>query len=134
MTDISELNHADALDEFRLACAERRFIMERFVQAVTIYLALSGFAFGELVKAPARNFLLLMELGFLSLLPIALYAANHFRAMYAHTARREYEMPDRLGFQRLYDLTWGYRGAILVVAISQTVAMTIVVVRAASLH
>ena len=131
MLDINDVTRDDALEEFKLAAAERRFIMERFIQAITIYLALSGFAVGEMVKveASAKNMLLLMEMGFLSLLPIALYAANHFRKMYSHTARREYDLADRLGFQRSYGLDWGYRGAILAVIISQSIALTIVVIK-----
>lgn len=129
MADASDPSRGDALEEFRVTCAERRFIMERFIQAITIYLALSGFAVGELVKAPAKGFFLLIELGFVSLLPIALYAASHFRSMYSHAAKREYELADQLGFQRSYDLTWGYRGAILVVVVSQSLALTIVAIR-----
>jgi hypothetical protein len=107
------------VEEYRQVLQERHFVMTRYMQAIGLYLALSGFALRELIGAESIWSLLLLGGTFTGLNVLAVYAAGQFRNM-AHSAMvREEFFAKTFDLQKTHELFWGYRLGIWLVAITQ---------------
>jgi hypothetical protein len=107
------------LEEYKQVLIERQFVMSRYMQAVGLYLALSGFALRELLDAKPglRTWFLAILFSVLNI--IALQVARQFRNMAAHAMQREDYLAERYHLARTSQLYWGYRAGVLLVCISE---------------
>jgi sulfite exporter TauE/SafE len=119
-----------ALEEYRQVLKERRFVMTRYMQAVGLYLALSGFAVREVVDARTLLWAGIVA-GVVTILNgLAFYAAGRFRSMAKKAMQRETEFSNRYGTQTMHDLFWGYWGGIALVSVSQLIVFAAVILKA----
>jgi small-conductance mechanosensitive channel len=114
------------LDEYKEVINERRFVMTRYMQALALYLALSGFAAKELINTPSLLLLWLMGAAFTLLNGLAIYAAGRFRSMADRAMSRESELALRLNMQEMHDLSWGHRAGVLLVVLDELAVISIV--------
>lgn len=78
-----------AVEEYKQVLEEGRMIMTRYIQAIGLYLALSGFGLKELVATRSHSLVLAASIVFTMLNVLAIYAARSFRRMAAFAAQRE---------------------------------------------
>src|ERR1039458_6568058 len=82
-------SEAFQVEEYKQVLKERHFVMTRFMQAVGLYLTLSGFALNELVQTKAKGRIVLLVALFTTLNVVALYVARKFKGMATHALRSE---------------------------------------------
>lgn len=117
------------LEEYKQIVAERRFVMTSYMQAIGLYLALSGFALREVVTAevPLIRCLLASAITFLN--GVAVFAAFRFKSMAMHAITREEYIAMRWSIQRPHSLMWGFWAGLLVVGVSQVTVIGIFLFR-----
>jgi len=93
--------------------------MTRYMQAIGLYLALSGFTLKELVGAQESTLIWILAALLTLVNSIGIWAARHFRNMYQHAFRRECELVERLQAQKSYELLRGYRGGLWLVSLCE---------------
>ena len=118
-----------SLEEFKHVAEERRFVMNRYMQAVGLYLALSGWGLKELFETPPLLVVCIWGASYTGLNILAVYAAGQFKRMAFHAIARETELAVGLGMLAPYPLTWGYWGGIVVVVFSEATMIAILIFR-----
>lgn len=115
------------LEEYKQVLLERQFVMSRYMQAVGLYLALSGFALRELLDAKTEPRAYFLAILFSTLNIIAICVARQFRNMADHAMQREHYFAKRHHLAKAYQLFWGYRAGILLVGVNE-VAIVLVTI------
>ena len=113
------------LEEYKQVLKERHFIMTRYIQAVGLYVTLSGFALKELVDQVPINRVWLLASLFSVLNILALIVARQFRNMADHTMKREMYFVDRYHVQQMYRLFWGYYTGVILVCVSESAILSV---------
>jgi len=125
------LHEAFELEEYKHVLKERRFVMTRYMQALGLYLALSGFALGELSSAKSASQVWLLALSFTLLNIVAPYAAGQFRNMARDAMNRELHFVAQYHVRQMHDLFWGYYLGLWIVGIDQAAVVAIAVLKLA---
>lgn len=101
-------NEQIVLEEYKLIVAERRFVMERYIQGLVIYSVVMGYSFKELLIAPTAEASVLLSLFVFALNTAYWYSANKFRSMAYHALNRERTIAVSLNVQLPHPMIWGY--------------------------
>lgn len=117
------------LEEYKQVLNERQFVMTRYMQAVGLYLTLSGFALRELLDAPSSYRVWILSTIFTALNLLAVYAAWEFRNMAHRAMKREVYFVDRYSLQQTQTLFWGYWLGIALVCLDQSAVLTITAIK-----
>jgi len=120
------------LEEYKQVLEERRFVMTRCMQAIGLYLALSGFAVKQLLDARSPVLLCLLAVILTLLNGVAVWAAGRFRSMATQAMSRESYFVQRYNLQQMHSLFWGYYGAWLLVVVDQVAVLCVVLWRFSS--
>src|ERR1017187_3366710 len=94
------------LEEYKQVLNERHFVMTRYIQAVGLYVTLSGFALNELLKPAPMNRTWLLASLFSVLNVLALVVARQFRNMADRAMQREIYFVNRYHVRQMYPLFW----------------------------
>lgn len=108
---------------------ERQFIMTRYMQALGLYVTLSGFALKELVdsRSTGRVWILVVLLTVVNVL--ALFATRQFRNMAHHAMLREIHFVQRYNLQQTYKLFWGYYAGVILVCAGQATVISVLIIK-----
>jgi len=117
------------LEEYIQVLHERQFVMTRYMQAVGLYVTLSGFALKELVGASSANRVWILFILLTVLNVLALFAARQFRNMAHHTMVREMHFVQRYNLQQTYQLFWGYYAGVILVCLSQATMISVLIIK-----
>ena len=118
------------VEEYRQVLAERKFVATSTMQAVGLYLALPGFGLKELVDANPPRVAVFYAAILMALNLVAYYVARSFRDMARHALEWEREFVQRgLVGRQHHELFWGYRSSVAAVAIMQTAAAVILLLK-----
>jgi hypothetical protein len=120
-------SEAFQVEEYKQVLKERHFVMTRFMQAVGLYLALSGFALKALVQVQSiaiPRVVLLVTL-FTILNTVALYVARRFKDMATHALKREFTIVERHNLTQSSTLFWGYYAGVVLVCVSEIAILTV---------
>jgi hypothetical protein len=118
-------SEAFQVGEYKQVLKERHFVMTRFMQAVGLYLTLSGFALNELVQTKAKGRIVLLVALFTTLNVVALYVARKFKGMATHALLRERAIVERHNVTQSSTLFWGYYAALVLVCVSEIAILTV---------
>ncbi len=95
------------------------------MQAVGLYVTLSGFALRELVEQEPMNRVWLLVALFSALNILAVVVARQFRNMADHTMKREMYFVNRYQVQQTYGLFWGYYAGVVLVCVSEGATISV---------
>lgn len=118
-------SEAFQVEEYKQVLNERHFVMTRFMQAVGLYLALSGFALKELVETLAITRVVVLVALLTILNTLAWYVARKFKDMATHALQRERAIVERHNVTQSSTLFWGYYAALVLVCVSEIAILTI---------
>lgn len=117
------------LEEYRQLVEERRFVMQRYIQSLFIYLAVMGYSIKELLFiAPDPIFITLTAL-LICAIAFAYYAARQFRSMAYHAIDREKLLAMKLQVQPPHEMLWGYYGGIFLLLSGLIAVLALIVHR-----
>jgi hypothetical protein len=106
------------LEEYKINAENTRFIITKYVETFTIYLALMGFGIRELVAESKTAFVVSALFAVLLLLSaLAIIVFSKFKQMALHTLARQEELATVLKMHRPRSVKWGYSWVIIFVAI-----------------
>jgi hypothetical protein len=125
------LPSAFELEEYKQVLKERHFVMTRYMQAVGLYLALSGFALRELSSAQSASQVWLLAVSFTLLNVVAPYAARQFRNMARDAMNRELHFVAQYHVRQMHDLFWGYYLGLWLVGIDQAAVVAVAILKLA---
>jgi hypothetical protein len=120
------------LEEYKQVLMERQFVMTRYMQAIGLYVTLSGFALKELADANSLNRVWVLGSLFTVLNIMALFVAREFRNMADRAMRREAYFVDRYHVQQMYTLFWGYYAGVVLVCVSEAATIAVTTLKALS--
>ena len=129
LQDLQAKGHFE-LEEYKQVLRERQFVMKSYMQAVGLYLALSGFALKELLDARSAYRTWILAGAFTLANVLALFAANRFKGMAEHAMNRERFFVERYSLEQTSVLFWGYHLGVILVAIDQVAVITIALMKA----
>jgi|ERR1035437_1444309 hypothetical protein len=121
-------SEAFQVEEYRQVLKERHFVMTRFMQAVGLYLTLSGFALNELVQTRSKTRVVVLVTLFTILNAVALYVARKFKDMATHALNRERAIVERHNLSQSSTLFWGYYATLVLVCVSEIAILTVLAV------
>ncbi len=117
------------LEEYKQVLNERQFVMTRYMQAVGLYVTLSGLGLKQLAEASEIPRVWFLALLFTSLNVVASIAARKFRDMANNALEREKDFVKKYQLRQMQDLFWGYYAGVFLVIASQTGIVVISVFR-----
>ena len=115
------------LEEIKRTAEERRFVMTSYMQALALYLALTGYGLNDMSGTMPGVRFWIVSAAVTVANGLALYAASRFRSMALHVMARERRLALELRIGEPHSLLWGYGCGVIVVGLSQVAAVLIVV-------
>ena len=115
--------------EYKALVEESRFVMTRYIQALGLYLALTGFGVREILSAPSKEISLIIVVFITCFNVLGYYGARKFKSMAYHALNRQALLSDHLNIQRPYPMIWGYRSGIACLIISQISLIIIIILK-----
>ncbi len=119
--------HENLIEEYKTIIEDRRFVMSRYMQALSFYLALVAFTLKEMVETKSTSTGLLIAAFVTATNVVGWYASVKFKSMALHSLERESILADKLGMQWPHSIKWGYYVGMLFVLFTQLAILAITV-------
>jgi hypothetical protein len=107
------------IEDYRQILEERRFVMTRYMQALWLYLALSGYGLSKLLELKSATLIYGVGIAYSLLNVVAFHVAGRFRGMARVASLQEMHYVEKYKLSRRPVLYWGYWMGILVVILSE---------------
>lgn len=117
------------LAEHKHLAAEAQFVMTRYMQAIALYLALTGFAMKEFLATGSYVVVFVLFCALSALNCVGVYSVGQFRTMAYYSLERQALVAEALEFQRPHHMIWGYFAGLSLIIFAQSCVTTLLIIK-----